>query len=230
MIYDFRMYTLRPGATPDYRAGVKELSLGIRQRYGITLAGWYWSEIGALNQVVHIWGYEDAKHMDEGKEAFHNDPDWTGKYLPRTRGLVEKQQTWTMNSPDFAPVYPQVGEIPAEGTPEYIRKNKMVFDFRMYSFKPGAIPSYMAAAEEIAVPLRKSHGISLAGWYYSDIGDLNLVTHIWAYNDLKHFKEGKEAVAADPDWNGKYVPRVRGLLTAQNTYLMNTSEFGPVPE
>ncbi|NQW23838.1 MAG: NIPSNAP family protein [SAR202 cluster bacterium] len=106
----------------------------------------------------------------------------------------------------------------------------MVFDFRMYTFKHGAIPEYMAAAEEIALPIRKRHGIKLAGWYYSDIGDLNQVTHIWAYDDLKHLKEGKEAVAADPEWTGKYVPRVRGLLVAQNTYLMNSTEFGPVPE
>ena len=31
MIYDFRMYTLKPGATPDYRAGAKEVGLPARQ-------------------------------------------------------------------------------------------------------------------------------------------------------------------------------------------------------
>ena len=230
MIYDYRMYTLKPGATPEYRAGVKELSLPIRQRHGVTLAGWYWSEIGALNQVVHIWGYNDAKHMQEAQDAFHADPEWTGKYIPRAVGLVETQKTWTMNSPSFAPVYPVVGDIPADGTPEFIKKNKMVFDFRIYTFKPGAIPAYMAAVEEVAIPIRKRHGVKLAGWYYSDVGDLNQVTHIWAFDDLKHLKEAKEAVTADPEWSGKYVPRVSGLLVAQNTYLMNTAEFGPVPE
>ena len=54
MIYDYRIYTLKPGATTEYRAGVKELSLPIRQRHGVTLAGWHWSELAALNQVVHI--------------------------------------------------------------------------------------------------------------------------------------------------------------------------------
>ena len=230
MIYDYRVYTLSPGATDNYRSGVKELSLPIRQRYGIRLAGWYWSEIGSLNQVVHIWGYEDTKHMEEAKHAFHNDPDWTGKYLPRTRGLVESQKTSQMNASSFAPIYPVNGEIPDEGTPEFIAKNNMVFAYRTYTFKPGAIPTYMAAAEEVALPIRARQGIKLAGWYYSDVGDLNQVTHIWAYRDLNHLKEGKEAVNADPEWSGTYIPRVRGLLVAQNTHLMNTSEFGPVPE
>ena len=230
MIYDYRVYTLKPGATADYRAGVKELSLPIRQRYGIRLAGWYYSEVGSLNQVVHIWGYEDDKHMAEAKHAFHTDPDWTGKYLPRTRGLVESQKTSQMNASSFAPIYPVNGDVPEEGTAEFDRKNNMVFDYRTYTFKPGGIPAYMAAAEEVALPIRKRQGINLAGWFYSDIGDLNQVTHIWAYRDLKHLKEGKEAVNADPEWTGTYVPRVRGLLVAQNTHLMSTSEFGPVPE
>ncbi|PKB59210.1 MAG: NIPSNAP family protein [SAR202 cluster bacterium Casp-Chloro-G2] len=123
-----------------------------------------------------------------------------------------------------------VGDVPDEGTPEFIRKNKMVFDYRQYTFKPGSIPTYMAAVEEVGVPVRKRHGVKLAGWYYSELGDLNQVAHIWAYNDLKHLKEAKDAVASDPEWTGSYVPRVSGLLVAQNTYLMNTSEFGPVPK
>ena len=106
----------------------------------------------------------------------------------------------------------------------------MVFDFRVYTFKTGGIPAYMAAAGEVAVPIRKRHGIKRAGRYYGDVGELNQVTHIWAYEDLKHLKEGKDAVAAAPEWTGNYIPRVRGLLVAQNTYLMNTAEFGPVPE
>ena len=230
MIYDFRMYTLKPGATAEYRAGVKELSLPIRQRHGVTLAGWYWSEVGPLNQVVHIWGYNDSKHFQEAKDAFHSDPDWTQKYIPRAQGLVESQKTWLMNSPSFAPIYPVKGEVPADGTPEFIKKNKMVFDYRTYTFRPGGIPDYMSAVEEVAIPIRKRHGVKLAGWYYSEVGDLNQVTHIWAFNDMKHLKDAKDAVAADPEWTGTYIPRVRGLLVAQNTYLMNTAEFGPVPE
>ena len=50
MIYDFRMYTLKPGATPDYRAGVKEVGLPIRQNHDVALSGWYWSDVGALYQ------------------------------------------------------------------------------------------------------------------------------------------------------------------------------------
>ncbi len=104
MIYDFRMYTLKPGTTQDYMAAVRELALPIRQKYGVKLAGWYYSEIGELNQVVHIWAFNDEAHMAEAKGKVAADPDWTGKNLPRVHDLIESQKTYLMMSPDFAPV------------------------------------------------------------------------------------------------------------------------------
>ena len=229
MIYDYRVYTLNPGATPDYMAGVRELGLPIRQRHGVTLSGWYRSDIGDLNQVVHIWGYNDLAHMQEAKAAVYADPDWTGKYLPRNRGLVQTQKTYLMNAPSFAPTYPIHGEA-EPGSEDAQKRNEMVYDFRMYTFKPGSVPQYMAAVEEVGVPIRKRHGVKLAGWFYSDVGYLNRVVHIWAFDNPKHLIEAKAAVAADPDWAGKYIHRVSGLLTAQNVSLMKSTDIAPLPE
>ena len=229
MIYDFRMYTLKPGATPDYRAGVKEVGLPIRQSHCVALSGWYWSDVGALNQVVHIWGYQDLEHLNSARAAVYADPDWGGKYVPRAQPLVASQKTWLMQSPDFAPQYPVEFDIPAAGTPEFQAKNDMVFDFRQYTLHPDSLPTYMAAVEELALPIRQRHGVKLAGWYYSDLGELNQVVHIWAFENVKHLESAKAAVAADPEWGGAYLPRVRGVIAAQNTYLMRTTEFGPTP-
>jgi hypothetical protein len=74
-VYDFRMYTLKPGATPDYMAAVRELALPIRKKYGVKLAGWYYSDVGDLNQVVHIWWFQDYTHMEDAKAKIAADPD-----------------------------------------------------------------------------------------------------------------------------------------------------------
>jgi len=103
MIYDFRVYTVKPGSVPDYMAAVKELGLPIRLRYGIKLAGWYYSEIGELNQIVHIWAYRDHAHLAEAKAQVYADPDWSGKYVPLVQGHLVAQKTYLMLSPDFAP-------------------------------------------------------------------------------------------------------------------------------
>ncbi|NIP73200.1 MAG: NIPSNAP family protein, partial [Gammaproteobacteria bacterium] len=52
MIYDMRTYDLLPGSLEAYMAAVREVGLPVRERYGIRLAGWYYTEVGALNRVV----------------------------------------------------------------------------------------------------------------------------------------------------------------------------------
>jgi hypothetical protein len=41
--------------------------------------------------------------MEEGKKQFRSDPQWVNEYLPRTHGLVVRQETKIVFSPDFAP-------------------------------------------------------------------------------------------------------------------------------
>ena len=72
--------------------------------------------------------------------------------------------------------------------------------------------------------------VKLAGWYYSDVGELNQVVHIWAFRDHDHMAEAKAKIAQDPDWTQKYVPRVRPHIVAQKTYVMLSPDFAPQPQ
>ena len=49
----------------------------------------------------------------------------------------------------------------------------MIYDMRIYDLQPGGVPQYMAAVREVALQIRKDHGVKLAGWYHTDIGTLN---------------------------------------------------------
>ena len=101
---------------------------------------------------------------------------------------------------------------------------------RMYDFNPGDVPKYMEAVREVALKIREDHGVKLAGWYYTDIGHLNRVVHIWAYNDYAHFEKAREAVRSDPRWEGEYVPRVRGLVVKQQDMIMKGADFFMGPQ
>ena len=103
MIYDVRTYEIAPGRVPDYMKNVKEIAIPIRKDYGVKLGGWYHSGVGALNQVVHIWAYEDIKHLVEGAEAVRADKRWTGEYMPANRGLVQSQRDSISVQAPFAP-------------------------------------------------------------------------------------------------------------------------------
>jgi hypothetical protein len=101
MIYDMRTYDLQLGAVQKYMDAVREVALPIREDHGVKLAGWYSTDIGTLNRVVHIWAYRDYAHFDEARQAVRNDPRWANDYLPRTKGLIVRQQDMIMKGSDF---------------------------------------------------------------------------------------------------------------------------------
>ena len=70
MIYNMRIYDLKPGAVPEYMEAVRKLALKIREDHGIKLAGWYYTDIGPQNRVVHIWAYEDYAHYERPVRPF----------------------------------------------------------------------------------------------------------------------------------------------------------------
>ena len=96
---------------------------------------------------------------------------------------------------------------------------------RTYDIAMGKTPEYMAAVREVALPVRESYGVKLAGWYYTDIGALNRVVHIWAYRDYAHFEEAREAFRTDERWLNDYVPRVKGIVLRQENQIMRASDF-----
>ena len=96
---------------------------------------------------------------------------------------------------------------------------------RTYDISMGKTPEYMAAVREIALPVRESYGVKLAGWYYTDVGALNRVVHIWAYRDYAHFEEAREAFRTDERWLNDYVPRVKGIVLRQENQIMLASDF-----
>ena len=101
MIYDMRTYDIAIGKTPEYMAAVREIALPVRESYGVKLAGWYYTDVGALNKVVHIWAYRDYAHFEEAREAFRTDERWVNDYVPRVKGIVLRQENQIMLASDF---------------------------------------------------------------------------------------------------------------------------------
>src|SRR5262245_48092222 len=59
MIYELRTYTLRAGTLADVVKAASTVSLDIRRNDYGKLEGYWLTEIGPLNQVMHLWSYSD---------------------------------------------------------------------------------------------------------------------------------------------------------------------------
>jgi hypothetical protein len=62
--------------------------------------GYYVTQIGPLNQVVHLWGFENLADMEQRQAALAGDPGFAN-YLAVTDGLVIAQEDRIMRTVEF---------------------------------------------------------------------------------------------------------------------------------
>lgn len=102
MIVDVRTYTLIPRKMPRYLELFEALALPVMRRHGLELLGYYTSQIGALNQVVHLWRYDSLADLERKRAARDADPAWS-EFLGRTEGMVLAQENKIMKPAPFSP-------------------------------------------------------------------------------------------------------------------------------
>ena len=63
MIYEFRTYTLKPGSLAEVE---KRFGEGYEHRKKFSpLAAFWHTEIGPLNEIIHVWGYKDQAERNK---------------------------------------------------------------------------------------------------------------------------------------------------------------------
>jgi hypothetical protein len=74
MIYELRTYQLVFGGIPKYLDLVKNRLLPILAEHGLKPVGFWTSEIGPLNEVVHLWAFPDLNERQRAWGALAKDP------------------------------------------------------------------------------------------------------------------------------------------------------------
>jgi hypothetical protein len=104
MIVDHRTYTLRPGHLQDFIEKFAARGLPLYTRYCGTLIGYFTSESGELNQVVHLWGYSDVADRDARRAALAQDPGWQA-FLDVVLPLIVSQESRILRPTTFSPTF-----------------------------------------------------------------------------------------------------------------------------
>lgn len=102
----------------------------------------------------------------------------------------------------------------------------MVIDHRTYTVHHGKMNDYLERYETIALPIQLRHLGKLVGFYTSDIGPLNQVVHIWAYESIADREERRARMAADPEWQA-FLKINAGTFSAQENKILKPTKFSP---
>ena len=105
MIVEMRTYTVKPQRTPDFLALYERAALDIQKKYLGHLIGFFVTEIGELNQVVHLWGYDSLAERERRRAEMMKDPGWP-LYISELRAIdaIADQKSQIMRSTSFSPL------------------------------------------------------------------------------------------------------------------------------
>ena len=103
MILEERIYTLAPGRARDYIAAVETLGLPVMRRVHGGLVGYFVPESGCLNQVVHLWAYEDLADRAARRARLDGDPQWQA-FLATVLPMLERMENRFLKATSVAPV------------------------------------------------------------------------------------------------------------------------------
>ena len=103
MFYEIRTYRLKNGAIPDYLKVVCEEGIAIQTRHLGNLVGYFSSEIGPINEIVHIWGFSSLDDRQARRARLMADPAWRA-FLPKIRDLIVTADTKIMTPAPFSPL------------------------------------------------------------------------------------------------------------------------------
>ena len=214
MIHELRTYTVKPGKLAEYVEKAGAIGRPIRgDRYG-TLLGYWTTELGPLNQVVHLWEFTDLGARTVARAGLAKDERWVKEYLPVSGPLLEAQENMILNPMDWCPVRPPSRE-----------GGMGVYELRVYRCHPGKVPAYSDVMRE-ALPVREQYS-SPVGYWFTEIGPLNTVVHLWPYRDLAHRAEIRRALGADSAWQAA-VGRLMSLVQTQASKILVPTAFSPL--
>ena len=210
MINELRIYTLKAGSAAEVAKNSGTVARAIRgDNYGKLEAYWI-TEIGPLNQVVHLWTYDSLNDRARLRGELQKNKRWTEEYLPLIRPYLVRQDIRLLN-----PVIP----LRAPTT------SGNIYELRYYRCFPGGQKPWLDAFTA-ALEVREKYS-KIAGLWATESGQPNEVVHLWAYPDLNTRAKARAGAMSDPGWQG-FVKSAGSLLDEMNCLIMVPSAHSPI--
>lgn len=206
MIYEIRTYTLKPGSVGEYLKRFAE-SYPIRAKHSPMYGMWN-TEIGPLNQIVHIWAYENLQQRADTRSAATKDP--SGKWPPGTQDLTVTQESDILT--------PIEGVTHQEGPQEL----GGLYELRMYTYAPGSVQSVAKTFSEKVAGRAALYPV--AGIWTSELGNLNRLYQLFPYKNWAH----RDEMRAEYLKSGVWPPHSEARPISQLVRHMIPAPFSPL--
>ena len=211
MLYELRTYTVKPGTLGDIVKAASTVSRDVRgDNYG-KLEGYWFTEIGPLNQVMHMWSYASYDERARLRGELAKNPRWNNEYIPLIRPIVVRQDIRLLNAirPPIAPA-----------------TSGNIYELRNYHGRPVGGTKQWLDAFTAVLPAREKYS-KIVGLWQNEAGEPNEVCHIWAYPSLNARAEARAAAMKDPEWQA-FLGKGPGFLDQMHSTIMLPAPHSPL--
>jgi hypothetical protein len=211
VIFEMQTHQVKPAFIDKYIDNyAKTVKVAHDLKAGELMASWTVA-IGDQDQVLHVWKYNGGySGVDSARKVLANNPD-NNKLLQERLGYLRKRQSSFILPFSYWPALSN-------------RTGGNIYEIRSYILKPGTMIEWGNNWAR-AINFRQHNEEAFAG-FFSQIGRLYNVHHIWCYKDLQARKETREAAWRKPGWD-ECVAYTVPLIREMDSRILHPTKFSP---
>jgi uncharacterized protein YbaA (DUF1428 family) len=100
-VYELRSYRTPVGRAGEWLAHFKAI-MPVREKYSKNVGLWQ-TEMGQLNEVVHLWAYHDLNDRAAVRAKVMQDPEWQG-FLGKATPILMEMKSIVLNPSPHSPM------------------------------------------------------------------------------------------------------------------------------
>jgi len=211
IIYELQTHNVRPGLADDYLKNYEHYAGEVAKHSSLSLSlvGSWTVGIGDQDQCVHLWRYDGGYgSVDAARGVLRTDQSLT---------QLTKEQAPLLRARHCQLLYPFTFWPTADQ-----RTGPNIYEIRSYFLKPGTMMEWGNNWAR-AITFRQSHNEAYGG-FFSQIGRLYNVHHIWCYPSLKERKQSREEAWTHPGWD-EVVAYTVPLIRMMDARVMHPTAF-----
>ncbi|KAJ1020273.1 hypothetical protein NDA18_005870 [Ustilago nuda] len=211
-IHEIQRQSVSPAHAEEYCTLIREYLPKLAEKgLPMRLTGSWEVIVGDLETFYHIWEYDGYAGYDKAESALRSDPDFQ-ELTRRLRPLLCNRSNWLTQEFSFWPSSPPV-------------TTNGLYELRTYHLKPGHLLEWeqhwrrgLEARRQFVEPI---------GAWFTQIGGLHTVFHIWEYPSLEERKKTRDMAWKVETWNDTVSQTVK-LIDKMHAQIMRPLPFSPL--
>ncbi|XP_010022573.1 PREDICTED: protein NipSnap homolog 2 [Nestor notabilis] len=187
-LYKLQIHNVKPEYLDAYNKLCQEVLPKIHEEkhYPCALVGTWNTWYGEQDQAVHLWRYEGGyPALNEVMNKLRQNKEFTEFRKERGNMLLSRKNQLLLEFSFWNEPVPRAGPN--------------IYELRSYQLRPGTMiewGNYWARA----IRFRQDNNEAVGG-FFSQIGQLYMVHHLWAYKDLQTREDIRNAAWHKPGWD-----------------------------